>query len=53
MTSGEPELETVVENIVGRENLFTTEIPIEIFPTTLRGGIRCMIGEVPKGLLKI
>jgi hypothetical protein len=52
MTSGEKELQQIIENILGEENVITTSVPIKYIPSTRFGGIRCMIGEVPKELLK-
>ncbi|MFH1749850.1 MAG: hypothetical protein ABH837_03100 [bacterium] len=47
MTSGDDEVENTVSDIVGRENVFTTSVPIKQFPAQCRAGIRCLINELP------
>lgn len=47
MTSGDDEIETIVAEIVGRDNLFLTPVPIRYYPAWPKAGIRCLIGEFP------
>lgn len=47
MTSGDDEIAELVSAIVGEDKVTLTEIPIEWYPTMLRAGIRCLIGELP------
>lgn len=52
MTAGEPELEEQVKFTVGRNNVYTTEEPIQYLPTWQYAGIRCMIAPMPTPLFK-
>lgn len=51
MTSGHPQLEETVKQIVGEDKVVTTEIPIFIYPIRRRGGIRCMMLFAPRKIV--
>jgi len=52
MTSGDPEAEALVCSIAGKENVYTTQVPIRYYPTFHYAGIRCLIGDFPEPLFK-
>lgn len=52
MTSGEPELQTLVESIVGAGNVTVTGRPIRAIPAWLYAGIRCLVNNFPGVLFK-
>ena len=47
MTGGEPELQGELEELVGKECVHPTPLPIQFHPAFLQGGIRCLITELP------
>lgn len=52
MSSGDPEVESLIRSIVGQDKVFTTEVPIRYFPTWHYAGIRCLIGDYAEVLFK-
>jgi len=50
MTSGDDAVAELVENIIGSENIFPTEIPIEFYPAYVHAGVHCLISELPEFL---
>ncbi len=51
MTGGEPQLETLVQGLVGDSNVFPTHTPITTYPLACGATIHCLIGELPSPLL--
>ncbi|MDO8512024.1 MAG: hypothetical protein Q7S57_02025 [bacterium] len=52
MTSGDPDVEALVADIVGRENVFTTAVPIRYYPVWMNAGIRCLVSEAPEVIMR-
>ncbi|MFH0952536.1 MAG: hypothetical protein V1838_05170 [Patescibacteria group bacterium] len=52
MTSGDPGMQNLVEDIVGADKVVTTPVPIRYFPVWKYAGIRCLVNEAPMPLLK-
>lgn len=52
MTGGEPKLQALLETLVGKGQVYPTEIPIRYYPAYRFGGIRCMIGDLPEAIFK-
>lgn len=52
MTSGDPDVERLVTDIVGKKKVFTTSVPIRFFPTWSYAGIRCLVSEAPEAIMK-
>lgn len=51
MTAGAPYLEGLLKDIVGPGRVFTTPIPIILYPLIRWGGIRCMILFAPSKIV--
>ena len=51
MTSGEEGLASLVGEIVGKDMVVRTPIPIRYFPAWAYAGIRCLVNEAPTPLL--
>jgi len=51
MTTGDDEVAGIVSEIVGRDQLFLTSIPIRYYPVWSNATIRCLIGELPSWFL--
>jgi hypothetical protein len=51
MTSGATEVEEMIRDITSQE-VFTTEVPITLFPAWKYGGIRCLVSEMPTMIFK-
>ena len=47
MTSGCEATRRQVEEIVGKGRVYTTDVPIQYYPTHLRAGLRCLTGDAP------
>ena len=52
MTGQDNSVAETIGKIVGKNNIVKTEMPISFTPTHAFGGIRCLIGEAPKPLIK-
>jgi hypothetical protein len=52
MTSGDPDVQQVVTDIMGQENVYTTEVPIRFFPTWAYAGIHCLVSDAPEAVMK-
>lgn len=52
MTGGDETVAEIIGEIVGKENLFKTPIPIRFFPVWAYAGIRCLVSEAPMILFK-
>ena len=53
MTSGATSLEVCLKDIIGRDSVYTTDIPIELFPVLSGGSIRCLTNKIPRWVLGI
>lgn len=51
MTGGEPELSQLVRTIVGSEQVFETDVPIQQLPAWCLAGIHCLVNDIPQELL--
>jgi hypothetical protein len=52
MTNGDESVAKLIDEIVGKENVFKTLIPIRFFPACRYGCIRCLINELPDVMFK-
>lgn len=52
MTSGDPGVEALVADIVGRENVYSTAVPICYYPVWMNAGIRCLVSEAPEVIMR-
>ena len=48
ITSGDEAVAETVANIVGEENVYTTNVPIEYFPAHVSAGIHCLVTDIPR-----
>jgi len=52
MTSGDPSVLGLVEDIMGRNYVFVTETAICSYPLFRHAGIRCLVNEMPEAIMK-
>jgi len=52
MSSGDSDVQELVTEIVGKENVTTTMVPIRFYPTWAHAGIRCLVNEAPDAIMK-
>lgn len=52
MSSGHLSLQQTIEQIVGKDNVFTTHEPIVYFPVLRNAGIRCLTANAPKRMFR-
>jgi len=52
MTSGDAVAQQIVSSIAGKENVFTTRVPIRFLPVYTYAGIHCIVSEAPMPILK-
>lgn len=53
LTGGDDEMAILLSDLVGTENVFVTEIPIQAYVVSNAAGIRCLINELPDWFLQI
>ncbi len=52
MTGGDDEVEKLITEIIGKDKIFKTPIPIRFYPVWAYAGIRCLVSEAPVPLFK-